>query len=484
MRLIIRVLSLSIAFIACSCSTVPEYKVARKHDILTTIMVVDESGRPIPSAEVWRIVVPPPQSYTTYSKRAGTSNPPLDYMDYLVKRYRDVPEFASYRGSGFVNPLPNPLSKKWFESLTPTNENGLTQEIIKYQTGRPSTVASTYAALNYGYIPAAIHKEIKKDESELKIKIVLKRDMTVTLPIASYWAKYEEVRWRVSGGNWKSTEANIAREELIHAAEYAEKSGDNIAAARIYSWVPYIRPELYIPPKTYPKDSSGYSLIAGPGYKREDERSTRNIELLKKAAALDPDNRYIQMKLFLLTPSANREQRIKVLEELINERKDDVWPEIFIELEELYYSVGLKQKSYQQFLEFKTLDPFDFRNQTDVYKARLIKHITVDEFVKEYILGNDPNKEDEYRHAPIFYAIKSGRVDIFEWLSNKNVKLPNNSMHLAIDSGNPEMVRKVLGSYYRGDLDSYIQIVEHRIKSEPENADNLIEIRQRLIDKK
>lgn len=152
------------------------------------------------------------------------------------------------------------------------------------------------------------------------------------------------------------------------------------------------------------------------------------------------------MKLLLHSPPPNRSERIKQLEALVASWRDDLWPQIFVRLAEAYYAEGLKEKAYQEFLWFKAFEPDDYRNQTDFYKSRLARYVSLDEFKEKFIIDNDSNKIDEYKVEPIYYAARAGRVDIYNWLRNNGASkpLPAYVYNQAISSRRPEMVRQVL----------------------------------------
>lgn len=458
------------------CATPPEYKIARQHDIATRISVVDELGNPVFGAEIWRVATPPPGKICCTRDK---NRPPLtqSYLERVAKRYGDVAEFARQSRPGFLEALPDSILWTEFGYLDPSDEKGKSGEIIKYERGRTGLVSVKYAAMSYGYFPAFAQTVISEGERTVQLEIVLKRNLAITLPSAPYWTQYQEIRRKFESYQWKEGEAEPARATLIAAAENAANAGDNKIAAHIFSWIPYL------PTATYFKDQTM------SGYIREDETSDRNIGLLEKAAYLDPDNRYVRMKLLLLRPSSKRTERIKQLEALAAGGREDMWPQVFAVLEDQYYFSGQKKKSYQEFLWFKAFEPEYYRNQKDHYKRRLARHITLDEFRNDYLIGNDPNRPDEYGREPIYYAVTSGRVDFYDWLLINGVSSPPPGYWLtqAIYSRNPQMLRRILetppqkiGGTGGSDFRSEKRSIDNLLKISLEDKESLEEMRRML----
>lgn len=180
-------------------------------------------------------------------------------------RFKNISEFAS---DGYFEALPNLVLTPSLNSLNPTDKQGKTEEIIKYETNRSGSVTLKYAAMSYGYLPTSMQVIVKEGENPAPFRLILRRDLTIALPSAPYWRQYHEIRKKFASSNWKEGEAEGARLELISAAEAAVNAGDRKIAARIYSWIPYL------PTATY------FANNIASGYSRENERSERNINLL------------------------------------------------------------------------------------------------------------------------------------------------------------------------------------------------------------
>ncbi len=223
----------------------------------------------------------------------------------------------------------------------------------------------------------------------------------------------------------------------MFAANAAEMAGDFKSAAQIYSWVPFI------PTVTTFDHTAGDTRASG--YTREKENSIRNLEVLAKASMLDPHNRYIQMKRLLLQPPKERNKQIKLMERLIEGGTDGLWPAVFKHLEDTYHAIGEQEKAYRQFLWYRGYEPEDRSNQTDIYKMRRTRYVSLDEFRQEYLISGDPNQKDEFKHLPVFYAVRAGRIDLYDWLLQNGAMPPSYSLLTwAIVSKNPEMVRRIL----------------------------------------
>ncbi|MFZ6753266.1 hypothetical protein ACO0KY_07805 [Undibacterium sp. Dicai25W] len=418
----------------------PEYLVVRERDAAIVIDVVDEQGHPVPFAEVWRVVTPRVRPGLFPSTQGPDLS--LEYLDRVAGRYRDVPEFAgSFRPGFFPAHVDSIGSGRAFDTLTPTNEDGRTQEVLKYETVRPALIKAKYVALNFGFVPGFVSFDLHPGENTHSEKIVLKRDQSIKSPSAPYVYIFGRIR-RDSDGNSDryKDDPESYRNELIEAAKAAERAGDFTYAARIYSWVPYV--------PTVIKFENTTNGIRTAGFTREDERSQRNIDILNKAREIDPTSIYIQMKQLLLVPPQNNQERIKALEKLISKGKNQMWPGVFKALEAYYNAAGDKEHAYQMLKSYREFEPEDPVNQTDQYETRLTKYLSVKEFIQRHVAAGDPDQSDQYRHPPIYYAVRAGRVDIFDWLLEHGIKtpLPSYVLMQATLSRSPEMLRRVLGT--------------------------------------
>lgn len=418
------ILSLAVA----GCGSTPEYKIVRDADIDAQIHVVDEQGKPLKGIDVWRLVDPIPQ--------VNTQAPPqrsllFAYLDRVAERYRHLAEFARPWRPGFIAAVESEL-----KSLPPSDTEGRAGEVIKFMGGRTQTVSLRYTALGYGYYPAHVQTELAAGRNRLTLKIVLRRDTDIVLPTAAYWQKYLDIQREFS----KSYERNPedSRTELMEAARDAEKAGDRKIAARIYSWIPFL-PTLM----TTDELRGG---IRVSGYTREDEFSTRNVALLETAAALDPENRYIRMKLLLVRPPTERDSHLRKLEALVSGGRADLWPEVFERLETTYLAAGQRDQAKKEFDWFAEHEPADWRNRDSFAKGRSARYVSLDEFFRLYVGSRGPLSPDEHQRDALSYAVFSGRVDLVDWLVDGYVSQLDVSRMIfqAIQSRRPEMVRRVL----------------------------------------
>lgn len=467
-------LAILATFSLYGCSSTPEYKIAKKGDISVQVTVVDEADHPIMAAEVWRTATPLP--WSKWDLNRGGTAPSSEYIARISARYGGIAEFAHVPRPGFTDPIPT--QTPGFLALDPTDSNGHTDEVIKYELGRTGQTDIGLSAMSYCYESAIVQKQVPENTQDLKVRIVLKRDPSCALPTAPYWKKYQEARWKFSGKNWKEGMAEPVREELMANAKSAEDAGDKKAAARIYSWIPYL------PTATYFSRTSG--SIKASGYTREDEQSARNIELLEKAHQLDPENRYIQMKLLLIRPPVDRKNRIQALEKLIADGPDGLWPHMYIMLENSYYANGQNDKARQLFLSLKSIEPEYIHNQNDLEMVRRARYTTIQDFQRDYVTGNDPNKNDKYYKSAFYYAIRSGRVDLTEWLSTKSAQLPDFAPYQAVCSRRPEMVAYVLQRFTRkmsnAELSTYIKQIDDALEQRFDDTEDLQKIRKMLED--
>lgn len=420
-----------------ACTSVPEYKVIREDDIPTKITVVDENGDGIKGVDVWRVANPSPKWNKTFMMEK-TRQISLSYLKRIASRYKDVAEFAT--PPGLFSPLENRLTPG-FSVLDVTDKYGETGEIIKYnryESERPDAVTVQYIALNYGYIPSIVQVNVYKGSTPTPLRITLHRNTEIELPTASYWMKFIDIRTKFRRERRFSHDAEKARKELLALALKAEEAGNYIIAARIYCWIPYLPITKSI------NNSGGEAQISG--YKREFENSERNITLLEKAMKLDPTNRYIKMKMLLLKPPLNQVDHIRALESLVKGGREDLWMMIYRRLEDAYYESGHKDKALKELYWFKKFAPDSWRNDARYFKVRKARYISLDEFKKDYLVNGDPNKKDIYGRKPIYYAIRSGQVMLFDWLVNNglNKPLPNYALHQAEISKSPAMSQRVI----------------------------------------
>lgn len=420
------------------CASVPEYKVVREGDIALEVEVVDAEGKPILAAEVWRVVNP-----RIRKPLFANSAPPdisFDYLDRVTQRYKDIPEFAGPGRPGFFEAIEHPISTGYaFARSGPTDHRGQVREVLTFDGSRPDLVQIKISALHYGYLPGQIKFQVKKGETSPIQRIVLRRDPNIQVPITQYLRDFARIRFNSYGGSpdYKD-DPEAYRNELITVAQTAEAAGDFKSAARIYSWVPFI--------PTVTKFDSTTNGIRVSGFKREDEKSKRNIDILKKAQSLDSSSTYIQMKLTLLQPPQAPWEQVKVLERLVNSSRDTMWPSVFKLLENAYFVAGDREKAYHQFVWYRSYEPEDSRNQTDTYKSRRARYVSLSEFKQEYLIAGDPNKKDSFGQLPIYYAVREGRDDLYDWLLKNGVStpLPLYMLVQAVSSRNPEMLRRIL----------------------------------------
>lgn len=422
-----------------ACVRTPDYKRVDPGDVGVVLKVVDEHGEPVFCASVWRVATPRLEKLYYDEVKPQLS---LGYVDRISRRYQYFPEFVNTYGPGEgAIPWWNSDSSSVLTVLTPTDKAGATRDVLKVQVQRPKIIRIRYAALKYGYIPGKVELEARAGERFMHAKIVLRRNPAVHPVDAPYIRTFDSVRYRSSlSGSGGPNDMAPYRKELIKAAEQAEAAGDRKSAARMYSWVPFIRT------LRYSSDTSGRYAIYG--YRALTERDAPNMAMLRKAAALDPSNRYVQMKLLLLDPPHRLEARAKALEHLIAGGTDDLWPRVFLHLEETYYQLGEKRKAHHWFVWFHNREPDDLANQTDRYKERLARYVSLDEFRQRFLIGGDVNKKDEFLAPPIYYAVRAGRVDLYDWLLAHGVKkpLPSYMINQSIDSQNPAMLRRLLNT--------------------------------------
>lgn len=420
------------------CASVPEYKIVREGDIALEVEVVDAEGKPILAAEVWRVVNP-----RLRKPLFADSAPPdisFDYLDRVTQRYKHIPEFAGPSRPNFFEALEDSISTgEAFNRVGPTDHRGHAREVMKFDGSRPDIVQIKVSALHYGYIPGQVKLLVKKGEAPPTQRIVLQRDPNIHVPTTQYLKDFSRIRYNSYGDSpdYKDNPETY-RNELITAAQTAEAAGDFKSAARIYSWVPYV-PTI----NNFDHSSSNTSVT---GFGREDERSDRNVAILDKAYALDPENRYIRMKINLLRPPKDRAKRIAMLENLIKDDKDSLWPVVFHILKKEYFTNGNRDKAYSLLRWYKDFEPEDRFNQTDLYKMSLAKFVSLQEFQQDFLIAGDPNRKDKYGKLPIYYAVIAGRVDLYDWLLGNGVAtpLPSHLTVQAVLSSNPQMVHRLL----------------------------------------
>jgi tetratricopeptide (TPR) repeat protein len=470
------VMAIALCPVVAGCSPgVPEYMIARADDVAASILVVDAQGHPIEGAQVWRVVVPEPLQICC-PRQPTDQSISLAYLDRVAARYGRVAEFAQSWRPGFLTATEDLDPAIGY--LVPSDSQGMTGEIIKFELGRPVSVTVKYLALAYGYTPASAQAVLKKDKNP-SLRIVLTRDSSIELPAAPYWKKYLEVRRRFSG-EYEEQDTEAARTELVAAAESAEAAGDVRMAARIYAWIPYLPTSIAI------HESSDEVRVSG--YEREDEMSPRNIALLRKAIALDPQSRYLRMKLALLDPHADRSQQIRQLDALANGGRDDLWPQVFLRLEDAYYAAGEKDKALHEFQWFKQWEPDARENQAEMYRKRRVRYLSLGEFRKDYVSGGNV-RVSSIADDPIYYATQAGRVDLFDWLLANGAKRPLDYMVVvqSVQSKRPEMVRRMLElvgeipGMEDMDLQREIDAVDEMLKVDDGDHANLEEIRNMLV---
>lgn len=470
------VMAIALCPVVSSCSpSVPEYMIARADDVAASILVVDTQGHPLEGAQVWRVVVPKPLQICCPQQPTDQSIS-LAYLDRVALRYGRVAEFAQSWRPGFLTATED--LEPAIAYLVPSNAQGMTGEIIKYELGRPVSVTVKYLALAYGYTPASAQAVLTRDKNP-SLRIVLTRESAIELPAAPYWKKYLEVRRRFSG-EYEEQDTEAARTELLAAAASAEAAGDVRIAARIYAWIPYLPTSIAI-------QQSGDEVRVS-GYEREDETSPRNVAMLRRAMALDPNSRYLRMKLALLEPRADRSQRIRQLEDLESGGRDDLWPQVFLRLEDAYYAAGEKDKALQEFQWFKQWEPDARENQAEMYRERRVRYLSLGEFRKDYVSAGDV-RVSTIADDPIYYATQAGRVDLFDWLLANGAKRPLEYMVVvqSVQSKRPEMVRRMLElvgeipGMEDMDLQREIDAVDEMLKHSDGDHANLEEIRNMLV---
>lgn len=442
------VLSLTAALLACSallgaCHSLratPEYKIVRAGDIGIEISVVDEQGAAVPFADVWLVTSLIPVKASQYT--AGDDREvSFDYLAWLANRYRNVAEYASVQRPRILSPLPEHGYDQPFRILPTADPAGKTKTVIKYLVPRNVPVTIEAYALRYGYVPQKLRLQAARHEQHVGGTIVLRRDPGIRLSNSRYEKWFGEVRYDSKEDSPNhSDHPEPDRRKLIKAAQEAEANGDVQTAARIYAWVPLLHTTIQF------RARSGRTLMTG--FEREDELSARNLEILDKAHALDPANRYVQMKRVLLNPARDRKSLIADLEKLVSGGRDDLWPQVFIMLEKQYYLAGERDKARREFLWFRQSEPEYSSNKNAYLKIREARYISLARFKADYIVDGDINKRDRFRWQPMFYAIQAGRTDLFDYLVEMGAERRHTSWWFvqAIISGDVRMFRHLLNN--------------------------------------
>jgi hypothetical protein len=407
-----------------------------------TVSVVDEAGKPAPFVEVWRLLTPIPTAPASWTRRPRYELP-LAYLDRALERFKAVPEFAgpTAMGGTVLGALADPiLTGGQFACLDPADERGATSETIEVDAGLKGKLVIRYAALGLGYLPTRVERSLDPSDRHLSVKLVVRLDAASPWPSA--WAHaFGRLRLEATMGSPSfrgEARMEACREEMLALAAKAEAAGEKAVAARIYAWIPLI-------PTRMDFDRVSPSGTRTRGYTREDELSERNLALLKKACALDPDNRCLRMKHLLFFPPAEAAERARQMEALLA-GGDDLWPLFYVVLEDLYWRLGRDEEAKRVFERYERSDPLDPQNWPEHRRRREVRYLSLDAFHEGYLVEGDVNRADVYNTTPMLYAVRAGRVDLFDWLLAHGAKTP-----LAAEVGvqsllsyRPAMVRRLL----------------------------------------
>lgn len=402
------------------------------------IRVVDQDGKPVPYAEVWRMELPAPaKPFLPWEL------PVLDvgYLDRASQRYRDMPELASLdQRWGRSALLSEASSRGAVQALRMGGPDGTTADKIgTVDVGDPLPRAELihvkYAALRYGYIPGEVQFDVRKGEQVPLQTIVMRRDPGIVIPDAPYVREYEQL---LLDAQSKPSDTEAFRQALLKAGQEAEAAGDKTFAARIYALVPTL--QIKVP---FDRSDAKFKIT---GYEREKEDSERNRALVKKALGLDPHNHYLAMKALVFDPPHDKAVLAQQLEGLVKDGRDDLWPDLFLRLEDAYYQAGQMDRAYYWHKYAAAREPDDAENAPYLLKRHLARYVDLETFKRDFVTGSDVNAQDEYHTIPLDYALAAGRIDALEWLLKNGVKRPYGVPLLigAVSSGRLEMVKYVV----------------------------------------
>ncbi len=290
-----------------------------------TLEIVDEQGRGVPYATVWRYLLP----------RTNPLAINAEDLFRITTRYQSSFEFAV----GVSNNKPVP-----YLSVDPMgNESGRFHREIDYryeegsEAKRPEKMSIGFAIMKRGYLPAFVNFAVT-NESTLSSRVVLKVDPRRVPELQPYLVNFERLRFQLSDTrlNEDISENNYQRIERLRTefeatARQALEAGDKGAAARIYARLQYF-PSI--------------RLIRGKpaGFSQAEPASEQSIAFIEKAYALDPANPYIAAKYLFPQGTmqyggkkyeankANEEQRrnfskyLSALHVLMRTYGEEIWP--------------------------------------------------------------------------------------------------------------------------------------------------------------
>jgi hypothetical protein len=455
-------------------------------EVTVAIEVVDDQGAAVPAAEVWRVSIPGPGESWGLDIRTDFS---LSFLDRVAARFADVPEFTRKSPPDFFSAFDN-FGRSNFRQLAPTDPNGQTTETLFFSSERPLPLTLKYYALEYGYVPAAVQVETTVGTNPRPQKLILYRDPRIVLPKGKYWKRFlaiESAPWCLGKSLPLSdkciADIRTARTALAEITRDAETAGDRKSASRILAWTAFA-PDL--------STNDRFILITGEG--AVDAHSQQSLDALAKAVELDPDNRFARMALLLEQPPANRGDHIHALAALTTAGCKGLWPEIYRRLENEYLADGQRDKAKQTFEEQRACEPEANENRALGLKYEQARYDSLDEFRKDFIPDGNPDYRDTHGGTPLGYAVRSGRVELLEWLLRLGATRPTTHLAFdallngAIDSCSPDMVRRVLAfsadirDRPEPDFRDGIGYVDRLLKDRVTDDTNLQAIRKLLVD--
>jgi hypothetical protein len=242
------------------------------HNLEVTLSIADEQGNPIPHVTVWAYFLP--------------SADPLaldgDDLWRITSRYQSSFEFAT----PFNRILP------MLQVMPMGDAGGKARAVIDYTAiegygrQRPPAMQVGFTLMKRGYLPARIDFSVK-DEARLTGRIVLRRDPKNAPETQPYLQEFDRVRYELSDTSRNENLPGLThqridslRTALEAAAADAIRTGDKVAAARIYARMQYL-PVILI--------SSGKVS----GFMQAAPYSASSWAYLTKAYELDPEHPYI-----------------------------------------------------------------------------------------------------------------------------------------------------------------------------------------------